>query len=136
MGDERYDLFVTNLANDFYLSVVRVNGVDMMALGIEGRAASASRPIEMDLDPHDGRVSGRALGSDDSVWSRASVALIPDPPAGRVQSSGKYILMAWLDDAPCDYCDPDDLGKCRYGVEVQEAGVQNVELKMRLGAKG
>lgn len=69
MGDEQYDLFVTNLPNNFYLSAVRVNGVDMMAVGIEGSVASASRPIEVVLDPH-GQVSGRVLGSDDSVWSR------------------------------------------------------------------
>lgn len=54
MGDERYDLFVTNLPNDYYLSAVRVNGVDMMALGIEGNAASASRPFEVVLNSRGG----------------------------------------------------------------------------------
>jgi hypothetical protein len=116
MGDERYDLFVTNLPNDYYLSSVRVNGVDAMAMGIDGVAASANRPFEVVLDSRGGQVSGRVLGSDDGLWSRASVALIPDPPGGRVQSyreggadenglflirgvaPGKYILVAWLDD--------------------------------------
>ena len=37
MGDDLHDLFVTGLPNDFYLSAVRVNGVDVMPLGIEGR---------------------------------------------------------------------------------------------------
>ena len=97
-------------------------------------------------------MSGRVLGPDDRLWSRASVALIPDPPAGRVQSyreaaadengvflipgvaPGKYILVAWLDDAPCDYYDPDGLGPCLatgVSVEVQSSGEQNVELKMK-----
>jgi hypothetical protein len=151
MGDDRYDAFVTNLPNDFYLSAVRVNGGDAMALGIDGNAASAAHPFEVVLDSRGGRVSGRVLGSDDSLWSRASVALIPDPPVGRVQSyregvadenglflirgvaPGKYILVAWLDDPPCDYYDPDGLATCRAtgrSVAVQEAGEQNVELRM------
>jgi hypothetical protein len=152
MGDERYDLFVTNLPNDFYLSAVRVNGVDVMALGIDGSAASVSHPLEVVLDSRGGRVSGRVLGADDSVWSRASIALIPDPPEGRVQTyregaadenglflirgvaAGKYVLVAWLDDPPCDYYDPEGLARCRTtgtSVSVQEAGEQNVELKMK-----
>jgi Carboxypeptidase regulatory-like domain len=156
MGDERYDLFVTNLPNDYYLSAVRVNGADSMAMGIDGNAASASRPFEVVLDARGGTVSGRVLGSDDSLWSRASVALIPDPPGGRVQSyreggadenglfllrgvaPGRYVFIAWLDDPPCDYYDPDGLARCRaagMSVEVQAGGAQNVELKMKMVTK-
>jgi len=156
MGDDRYDLFVTDLPNDFYLSAVGVNGENTMPAGIEGTAASPDHPFEVVLDPGGGRVSGRVLGPDDSLWSRASVALIPDPPAGRVQSyregaadenglflfrgvaPGKYILVGWLDEPPCDYWDPDSLANCRatgISVEVQEAGEQNVELKMKALAK-
>jgi hypothetical protein len=152
MGDELYDPFVSNLPNDFYLSAVRVNGVDAMPLGIPGSAASLSRPLELVLDSRGGRVSGRVLGSDDSLWSRASMALIPDPPAGRVQSyqegaadenglfqfrgvaPGKYVVVAWLDDPPCDYYDPDQVLSCRAvgaSVEVQQASQQNIELKMK-----
>jgi protocatechuate 3,4-dioxygenase beta subunit len=152
MGDDVYDLFATNLPNDFYLSAVRVNGENVMPVGIAGTAASAEQPFEVVLDSHGGRVSGRVLGSDDSLWNRASVALIPDPPGGRVQSyregatdenglfalrgvaPGRYILVAWLEEAPCDYYDPTALANCRAAgmeVEVQEAGEQNVELKMK-----
>ncbi|MGA3188915.1 MAG: carboxypeptidase regulatory-like domain-containing protein [Bryobacteraceae bacterium] len=156
MGNDVYDLFVTNLPNDFYASAVQVNGVDAMPFGINGMAASAEHPFEVVLSSRGGRVSGRVLGADDMLWSRASVALIPDPPKGRVQSyqegsadenglflmrgvaPGKYILVAWLDDPPCDYYDPDGLASCRatgMSVEVQEAGEQNVELKMKALAK-
>jgi hypothetical protein len=156
MGNDVYDLYVTNLPNDFYVSAVRVNGVDAMPFGIEGTAASADRPFEVVLSSHGGSVSGRVLGVDDTLWSRASVALIPDPPKGRVQSyqegaadengsflmrgvaAGKYILVAWLDDAPCDYNDPDGIAGCRaagLSVEVQEAGQQNVELRMKAPVK-
>jgi hypothetical protein len=153
MGDDLYDLFVTNLPNDLYVSAVKVNGLDVMPVGIEGTAASASHPFEVVIDSNGGRVSGRVLGPDDSLWSRASVVLIPDPPKGRVQSyregaadengvfvirgvaPGKYILDAWLDDAPCDYYDPDGLAACRAtgtSIEVQDAGEQYIELKMNL----
>lgn len=156
MGDDLYDLFVSGLPNDFYLSAVRVNGVDVMPLGIEGAAATANRPIEVVLTSQGGRVSGRVLGWDDSLWSRASVALIPDPSKGRVQSyresaadenglfqfrgvsPGRYILVGWLDEPPCDYYDPDAVATCRAtgtSVEVQEAGEQNVELKMKAAPK-
>ncbi len=152
MGDDVYDLFVTGLPNDFYLSGLRVNGEDVMPVGIEGTAAAANRPFEVMIDSRGGRVSGRVRGSDDSLWSRASVALIPDPPKGRVQSyregaadengvfvlrgvaPGKYILIAWLDEAPCDYYDPDGLATCRatgMSVEVQAGGEQNVDLEMK-----
>jgi hypothetical protein len=155
MGDDLYDLFVTGLPNDFYLSAVRVNGVDVMPVGIEGVAAG-NRPFELVLDSRGGRVSGRVLGSDDSLWSRANVMLIPDPPKGRVQSyregsadenglfllrgvmPGKYILAGWLDEPPCDYYDPDGLANCRaagMSIEVQQAGEQNVELKMKAPLK-
>ena len=86
------------------------------------------------------------------MWSRANVALIPDPPKGRVQAyregaadenglfvlrgvaPGKYILVGWVDEAPCDYYDPDGLAGCGaagLSVEVQQGGEQNVELKMK-----
>jgi hypothetical protein len=156
MGNEVYDLLVTNLPRDFYVSAVRVNGVDAMPFGIAGSAASADRPFEVVLDSNGGRLNGRVLGADDTLWSRASVALIPDPAKGRVQSyqegsadenglfvisgvaPGRYILVAWLDDPPCDYYDPDGLAGCRtigMSVDVQQGGQQNVELKMKTLAK-
>jgi hypothetical protein len=152
MDGDVYDVFATNLPNDFYLSAVRVNGENVMPVGIVGTAASVDHPFELVLDSQGGRVSGRVLGSDDSLWSRASVALIPDPPGGRVQSyregaadenglfvlrgvaPGRYLLIAWLDEPPCDYYDPDGLVRCRatgMSVEMEKAREQNVELKMK-----
>ena len=84
------------------------------------------------------------------------VALIPDPPGGRVQqyrqgasdengvfqihgiAPGRYILTAWLDEAPCDLYEAENLAGCRAAgitVEVQQASQQNVELKMKIAAK-
>jgi len=155
-GGETYDLFVDSLPNDFYVSAVLVNGADLLPFGIDGSAASVDKPFEVVLDSRGGSVSGRVTGSDDSLWSRAVVALIPDPPGGRVQqyrqgasdengvfqihgiAPGRYILTAWLDEAPCDLYEAENLAGCRAAgitVEVQQASQQNVELKMKIAAK-
>ncbi len=156
MGDDRYDLFVTGLPNDFYMAGVRVNGVDAITTGIDGGSASLSQPFEIVIDANGGRISGRVIGPDDSAWSRAKVALIPDPPAGRAQSyregatdenglftlrgiaPGQYILIAWMEDPPCELYDPDGMAVCRslgISVESHDAREQNVELKMNAAPK-
>jgi hypothetical protein len=51
---------------------------------------------------------------------------------------GRYVLVAWLDDPPCEYYDPDGLARCRaagMSVEVQPGAAQNVELKMKMLTK-
>jgi hypothetical protein len=153
-GGETYDLFVDNLPNDFYVSALLVNGADRLPFGIDGSAASVDKPFEVVLDSRGGSVSGRVTGSDDSLWSRAAVALIPDP--GRAQAyragaadengvfqirgiaPGRYILTAWLDEPPCDLYDAENLAGCRavgVAVEVQPSSQQSVELKMKTAVK-
>ena len=153
IGDETYDLYIRNLPDDFYLSAVRVNGSDAMAIGLMGSsAAGPDKPFEVVLDSRGGRVAGRVFGPDGAVWSGASVALIPDPPQGRLQSyrensadeygqfqirgvpPGRYVLIAWLDERPCDYYDPDGLAGCRavgMPVTVAQAAQENVTLQMK-----
>jgi len=151
-GGEIYDVFVDNLPNNYYLSAVRLNGADMMPFGIDGNVASLDRPLEIVLDSRGGVVTGRVLGTDNTLWSRASLALIPNPPTGRVQSyregaadengvftihgvpPGTYIVLAWLDEPPCELYDPDNLPACRAAgtaVEVGQASQQNIELRMK-----
>jgi hypothetical protein len=83
------------------------------------------------------------------VGSGATVALIPDPAAGRVQgyqtaqadeygnfllkgvAPGKYVLVAWLDSPPCEVYNPDDLPTCQAqgaGVTIDEAEQKSVQL--------
>lgn len=153
MSGETYDLYVRNPPDDFYVSAVRVNGSDAMQLGLEGSlAAGPDKPLEVVLDSRGGRVAGRAFGPDGAVWSGASVALIPDPPQGRLQAyrensadeygqfqirgvpPGKYILVAWLDERPCDYYDPDGLDACRavgMPITVSQSAQENVMLQIR-----
>ncbi len=151
-SDEIYDVYVRNLPDDFYLSAVRVNGTDVTASGLDGSFASVDKPFELVLDSRGGRVTGVVTGADDQIWSGASMALIPDPPGGRMQAyqdgsadeygrfqfhgvaPGKYILIAWLDKSPCDIYDPDDLDACRAAgaaVEISPAGQENLILVMK-----
>jgi hypothetical protein len=83
------------------------------------------------------------------VASGAVVALIPDPPAGRVQTyqtthadeygnfqlkglpPGTYVVVAWLDSAPCEIYDPDALATCRAqgsSLTIEAAEQQSVQL--------
>ena len=127
--DEIYDVFADNLPNDYYLSAVRVGGVDVKAFGLPGNLVSRTG-FEVVLDSRGGRVSGAVSGSG-GVWSGAGLMLIPDPPQRRLQdyrsttadgngrflfrgvAPGSYTLIGWLDQIPCDVYDPGGLDRCR-----------------------
>ncbi len=78
--------------------------------------------------------------------------LIPDPEQGRAQwyrqgyadehgqflirgvAPGRYVLVAWLDEPPCDVYDPLDLNVCRsarMAVTVAQGGQESVEFTPR-----
>jgi hypothetical protein len=154
--DETYDVFIQNLPDDFYVASVRVNGGDVMAAGFEGWNSSLDKPFEVVLDSRGGRVGGRVIGPDGTVWSGANLMLIPDPAEGRLQAyrdgvadeygifqlrgvpPGKYVLVAWLDDPPCDFYDPSGLEACRaagQAVSVDVASQQAFEFKVRLPSR-
>jgi hypothetical protein len=149
--DEIYDVFADNLPNDYYLSAVRVGGVDVKAFGLPGNLISRTG-FDVVLDSRGGRVSGAVVGQDGVVWSGASLMLIPDPPQRRLQdyrstsadpngrflfhgvAPGNYILIGWLDQAPCDIYDPDGLDRCRAtgtSVTVRGGDEQNLIFTVR-----
>ncbi|HEY2844213.1 MAG TPA: carboxypeptidase-like regulatory domain-containing protein [Bryobacteraceae bacterium] len=151
MADETYDVFVRNLPDNFYVSAVRVNGTDVRALGLAGSMAGGV-PFEIMLDSRGGRVDGRVYGPNGDVWSGANLALIPESPAEHWQSyretaadeygafkiagvpPGKYTLVGWLDDPPCDVYDPDGLEACRVSgtaVTVDANSQQTVALNVK-----
>jgi hypothetical protein len=152
MADETYDVLVENLMDDFYVSAVRAGGSDVRGLGLPGNLASPL-PFEIVLDSRGGKISGRVFGpTDGDVWSGASMMLVPDPPRGRLQdyrqasadqygqfqirgvAPGKYTLVAWLEDPPCEVYDPDSLDACRAvgaAVTVDAASDQNLTLNMK-----
>jgi hypothetical protein len=106
--------------------------------------------MEVVLSMHGGGVVGRAVTTDPSVVATgATVMLIPDPQLGRVQSyrttyadeygnflvkglaPGSYVLLAWLDQPPCEVYNPEDLPAClAHGVrvEVPEDGLESIQV--------
>ena len=149
--DETYDVFADGIPGDFYLSAVRVAGVDVKSMGLPGSIVSGA-PFEVVLDSRGGRVSGAVAGTDGVLWGGATLMLIPDPPQRRLQdyryvyadangrfifhgvAPGSYILVGWLDETPCDVYDPDGLDRCRAtgtSVTVSSGTEQNLVFTAR-----
>jgi hypothetical protein len=140
--DETYDLYVTNGPTNSYVKSVRVAAAERLDQGLEASSGETPSALDVVLDMHGGQVLGRAVTADPKVVaSGATIALIPDPPIGRVQAyqtthadeygnfllqglpPGKYLLVGWLDQAPCDIYNPDDFATC----QAQGAGLTIAE---------
>jgi len=148
--NETYDLYVLNAPNDSYLKSVRVASSERLAQGLEAPSGDPPPPLDVRLSSQGGEVVGRAVTADPKVVaSGATVALIPDPSAGRVQAyqtthadeygnfllrglpPGKYVLVAWLDSPPCDVYNPDELPACQAqgsSLTIDEAEQKGVQL--------
>ncbi len=148
--DETYDLYVLNAPEDLYLKSVRVANSERLAEGLEAAAGDALPTLDVRLSSQGAQIVGRAVTADPKVVaSGATVALIPNPPEGRIQTyqtthadeqgnfwlrgiaPGQYLVVAWLDTPPCDIYNPDDVASCQgLGVSVMlDEGVQeNVQL--------
>jgi hypothetical protein len=130
--DETYDLYVTNGPNNSYVKSVRVANAEQLDQGLEASSGGVPTALDVILGAHGGQVLGRAVTADPKVVaSGATVALIPDPPIGRVQAyqttsadeygnfslqglpPGKYLLVGWLDQPPCDIYNPGDFVACQ-----------------------
>jgi hypothetical protein len=130
--DETYDLYVLNGPSNSYVKSVRVANAERLDQGLEASSGGAPTTLDVILGAHGGQVLGRAVTADPKVVaSGATIALLPDPPIGRVQAyqttqadeygnfslqglpPGKYLLVGWLDQAPCDIYNPDDFPACQ-----------------------
>jgi len=130
--DETYDLYVLNGPANTYLKSVRMANAERLSQGLEASSGDAPPALEVILGLQGGQVQGRAVTADPKmVASGATITLIPDPPAGRVQAyqttqadeygnfllqglpPGKYLLVGWLDQAPCEVFNPDDFAACQ-----------------------
>jgi len=139
---ETYDLYVTNGPSDSYVKSVRVANAERLDQGLEASAGEAPVALDVVLGAHGGQVVGRAVTADPKVVaSGATVALIPDPPIGRIQAyqttvadeygnftlrglpPGNYLLVGWLDQPPCDIYNPEDFATC----QAQGAGLTIAE---------
>ena len=147
---EIYDLYVLNGPDNSYLKSVRIANAERLGQGLEASPGDTSPTLDVRLSSQGGQVVGRAVTADPKVVaSGATIALIPDPPVGRVQAyqmtqadeygnfmlkglpPGKYVLVAWLDSPPCDVYNPEDLAACQAqgsSVSVDEAEQKSVQL--------
>jgi hypothetical protein len=148
--DETYDLFVLNGPDNSYLKSVRIANAERLGQGLEASQGAPPAALDVRISSQGGQVVGRAVTADPKVVaSGATVALIPDPPDGRVQGyqttqadeygnfmlrgvpPGKYVLVAWLDSPPCDVYNPDDLATCQAQgsiLTIDEADQKSVQL--------
>lgn len=149
-ADETYDVYVNGLPEDLYLSAVRVAGTNIRDNGLSGAAASQA-PFQIVLDSRGGRIAGRAFDPRGDVMSGANLVLIPDPATARLQdyreaaadeygifairgiAPGRYVLVAWLDDPPCEIYDPAAISTCRAvgkTLDIQQSSEQTFALSM------
>ena len=147
---ETYDVFIENLPDAFYISEVRVSGSDMRSAGLSA-AMAGSLPFQVVLESRGGHITG-AVTRAAAPWPGATVALIPDPPRGRLQyfkqtlatqyaefnfdgiAPGRYTLTAWLDEPPCDIYDEENLDACRATgmiVNVPQRSRQEIVLQVK-----
>jgi hypothetical protein len=148
LPQETYDLFVQH-APGLYLKEVRIGNANVLDRGLRAEGGPLA-PIEVVLSAQGGRISGRILTPANEIARGAYVILIPDPAQGRVQAyqntfsdefgqfalagipPGRYLLISWLQEAPCEVYRTDDLGDCRrFGVvvDVGNDSQNNVEIR-------
>jgi hypothetical protein len=148
--DEIYDLYVLNGPDNSYLKSVRIANAERLGQGLEASSGDPPPPLDVHLSSQGGQVVGRAVTADPKVVaSGATVVVIPNPSAGRVQAyqtahadeygnfllkgipPGTYVLVAWLDSPPCDVYNPDDLASCQAqgsSLSIDEAEQKSVQL--------
>jgi len=147
---ETYDLFLGNLPEDAYLKSIHVSTADALASGLEAEPGDDPPPIDIVVSTRGGKLLGKAVTTDSTiVASGATVLLIPDPIAGRIQTyrttfadeygnflvrglaPGHYLVVAWLDQPPCEVYNPDDLANCRLhgaGVTISESVLESLQV--------
>jgi len=147
---ETYDIFLQGGPPNAYLKAARVGGLDVMSSGF--RTENATVPVaELVYSLKGARIRGEVSFSPTRVALGATVWLIPNPARGRIQyyqatttnqfglyefqgvAPGRYTLLAWWDEPPCQMYDPEDLGNC-YAigteVEVREGEEKFVSLRL------
>lgn len=153
---ETYDLFVLSAPDDVYLKSVRIGTTESLrnpagssADGLRAEEGDPSLSLQVVLSGKSGQVQGRVLTPENTIASGANVMLLPDPPRGHVQfykntwasqeglfsfrgvAPGRYVLLAWLDEAPCEVYDPDALEICRSKATTLDVGLGQTSIEIR-----
>lgn len=148
---ETYDIYVRNLPEDAYLASAAAAGVNLISSGADLNPGATPEPMQLGLSLSGAGATGVVLNDDRTVAPGVNIDLVPDPPAGRYQAfqqsyadeygnfhltgipPGKYIMIAWAGEAPCDIYDPGSLPACRAaGAEVtfREGERETVTLRL------
>jgi hypothetical protein len=136
---ETYDVFVLDGPPETYLKSARIGGFDVLATGFTADSG-ALPPMELLLSARGATISGEVADGPAKVALGATVALIPDPARGRVHryqisstneyglfvfrgvAPGRYTVVSWWDEPPCEIYDLEALEACRgQGKPVEAA---------------
>ncbi len=148
-----YDVYVKNLPEGTYMKSAMAGELDLLAAGVSAPAGAAPPTMRILLSREGAEATGAVMNADRTVAPGVNVDLIPDPPQGRYQdfqesfadeygnfhlkgiAPGRYILVAWAGEAPCDIYNPDALDSCRAaGAEVTLEGTANSTVALLLAA--
>ncbi len=152
MPEETYDVFVEGGAPDAYLQAALLHTSDLLRDGFTVSRADKPETIELVMTREAAQVSGTVSDATANRIAGASVVLLPQPLASRLQAvmasstdeyggyrfrgvpPGRYLLFAWVAEAPCDLFDPALPAECTRNartVEVVNAGdVGGVTLRL------
>ncbi|MDX2152681.1 MAG: carboxypeptidase-like regulatory domain-containing protein [Bryobacteraceae bacterium] len=152
MPDETYDVFVEGGSPDAYLKSALIGADDLLRDGFSVSRADKPETIELVMTRNAARVSGKVYNAGSHTVSGANVALLPQPLQSRLQgikaaatdengdyqfngvAPGRYLLLAWVAEPPCDLFDPALPAECTQNaraIEVVNAGdVSGVRLRL------
>lgn len=150
VAGETYDVFLMEGPPESYLKSASIGGLDVLATSF--RAQGGTLPeMQLVVSTKGGAVRGEVAEGDTRVALGATVVLLPDPAGGRVQhyqatstdehglylfrgvAPGRYTVVAWREDPPCQIYDFDALAACRSAgrsVEVEESALEYVNLRL------
>ena len=150
VAGETYDVFLMEGPPEAFLESATIGGLDVLATSF--RAQGGSLPeMQMVVSTKGGAVRGEVAEDETRVALGATVVLLPDPAGGRLQhyqatstdehglylfrgvAPGRYTVVAWREDPPCQIYDFDALAACRAAgrsIEVDESALEYVNLRL------
>jgi uncharacterized protein (DUF2141 family) len=147
---ETYDVLVDGAPEGSYLKSARIGGFDVLATGFNAESG-ALPPMELLLSRRGATISGEVGDGTTRVALGATVALIPEPARGRMHhyqvattdehglfafrgvAPGRYTVLSWWDEPPCEIYALESLESCRRlgrSIEVGEGEDRFVALNL------
>jgi hypothetical protein len=151
MPEAVYDVYVKGLRDGMYVKSVTSAGTDLRQNGVSAPPGATPAPMQIVLSRQGAEAIGAVMNADRTVAPGVNIDLIPDPPAGRYQdyqesysdeygnfhltgiAPGRYLLLAWAGEPPCDIYDPERLDDCRaFAAAVTLSGAENTPVSLML----